>query len=100
MMRSPRLAALIVASITTTVAACSAPDDLLPPDEAYTPPPRTHWALVEPAPVRVSTFASDTGPFPDRTEEIPVLMQIAESLRFPKDLRNDSNWFPAAEVFG
>lgn len=50
--------------------------------------------LTKPSPVCVSVYTSDTGPYPDRSAEISVLLQIAESLRFPKDLGDDSNWFP------
>ena len=50
--------------------------------------------------VCVGTSQSDTGPYPDRSGEIPTLLAVAEALRFPDDLGERSTWFPAEEVFG
>ena len=50
--------------------------------------------------VCVSVFAGDTGPYPNRSGEIPTLLGIAESLRFAKDLDARSTWFPAERAFG
>jgi hypothetical protein len=48
----------------------------------------------------VWTSTDDTGPHPDRSGEIPTLIQIAEGLRFAKDLDDMSTWFRAEQVFG
>lgn len=50
--------------------------------------------------VCVGIESSDTGPYPDRSDELPVMTAIAESLRFPSDLTDRSSWFPAQDVFG
>lgn len=50
-------------------------------------------------PVCVDVFVSDTGPYPDRSDEIPTLLAIAESLRFPTDFEDRSTWFASDEVF-
>ncbi|HEY5821668.1 MAG TPA: hypothetical protein VIT20_06810 [Propionibacteriaceae bacterium] len=50
--------------------------------------------------VCVDAYTTDTGPYPDRTGEIPTLIALAESLRFADDLDDRSTWFPADVVFG
>ena len=50
--------------------------------------------------VCVGTGSSDTGPYPDRSDEIPTMVAVAESLRFPADLADRSSWFAAQDVFG
>ncbi|GAB2572817.1 hypothetical protein [Microlunatus antarcticus] len=50
--------------------------------------------------VCVRTDASDTGPYPDRSAELPMIMALAESLRFPDDLEDRSSWTAAQDVFG
>lgn len=52
-----------------------------------------HWILV-------SAFAGDTGPYPDRSDEIAILETLASSLSFPKDLGDPRTWFSAENVFG
>jgi hypothetical protein len=48
----------------------------------------------------VSAYSGDTGPYPDRSGEIPTLVTIAEGLRFADDLEDRSTWFRAESVFG
>lgn len=50
--------------------------------------------------VCVGAESSDTGPYPDRSAEVPVLLAVAEALRFPADLDDRSTWFAAEDVFG
>ena len=50
--------------------------------------------------VCVGAESSDTGPYPDRSAEVPTLLAVAEALRFPADLDDRSTWFPAEDVFG
>lgn len=50
--------------------------------------------------VCVGAEASDTGPHPDRSAEVPVLRAVAEALRFPPDLEDRSSWSRAEDVFG
>jgi hypothetical protein len=50
--------------------------------------------------VCVSSSISDTGPYPDRSDAIPTLLAIAESLTFATDLHDTSTWFAADRVFG
>jgi hypothetical protein len=50
--------------------------------------------------VCVGITASDTGPYPDRSAELPTLLAIAEQLRYAPDLEDRSTWFPAQDVFG
>ena len=42
--------------------------------------------------VCVRAYVSDTGPYPDRTEEIPTLLTLADGLRFAADLEDRSTW--------
>ncbi len=56
--------------------------------------------LVQEQYVCVGTSTSDTGPYPDRSKEVPTLISIAEALTFPKDLNDRSTWFAADRVFG
>lgn len=51
------------------------------------------WTLVAAA-------TSDTGPYPDRSGELPTVRALAESLTFARDLSDPTTWFPAEEVFG
>lgn len=48
----------------------------------------------------VWTSTDDTGPRPDRSGEIHTLIQIAEGLRFAKDVDDMSTWFRAEQVLG
>ena len=48
----------------------------------------------------IGAESSDTGPYPDRSAEVPVLLAVAEALRFPADLDDRSSWFAAEDVFG
>lgn len=50
--------------------------------------------------VCVWSSSSDTGPYPDRSGEIPAIVAIAESMRFAADLDDRSTWFTADRVFG
>lgn len=50
--------------------------------------------------VSVGASSSDTGPYPDRSDELPVMVALAESLRFPETISDRSSWFPAQDVFG
>ena len=50
--------------------------------------------------VCVGADSDDTGPYPDRSDELPVMTALAEALRFPDDLADRSSWFPAQDVFG
>lgn len=50
--------------------------------------------------VCVSSVASDTGPEPDRSAEVPALLAIAESLTFARDLEDLSTWIPAERALG
>jgi len=50
--------------------------------------------------VCVGAESSDTGPYPDRSDQVPTLLAIAEALRFPADLGDRSAWFAAEDVFG
>lgn len=46
----------------------------------------------------VRAYVSDTGPYPDRTDEIPVLVGLAESLRFAADLDDRSTWLNSSDL--
>jgi hypothetical protein len=48
----------------------------------------------------VGAESSDTGPYPDRSAEVPTLLAVAEALEFPADLDDRSSWFRAEDVFG
>lgn len=50
--------------------------------------------------VCIGTDASDTGPYPDRSDELPVMIALAGALRFPAELDDRSSWYPAQDVFG
>lgn len=50
--------------------------------------------------VCVGAEPSDTGPYPDRSAEVPTVLALAAALRFPADLDDRSSWFPAEDVFG
>lgn len=50
--------------------------------------------------VCVSSVSSDTGPYPDRTGQIPTLLDIAEGLRYAPDLEDLSTWFDAEQALG
>ena len=50
--------------------------------------------------VCVSAESDDTGPYPDRSDELPVMMALAENLRFPGNVDDRSSWFRAHDVFG
>jgi len=50
--------------------------------------------------VCVGAESSDTGPYPDRSDQVPTLLAIAGALRFPADLSDRSDWFAAEDVFG
>ncbi|GAA1844972.1 hypothetical protein ACFFOM_14020 [Microlunatus capsulatus] len=50
--------------------------------------------------VCVAVDSSDTGPYPDRSGEVPALLAVAEALRFPADLDDRSSWTTAEDVFG
>jgi hypothetical protein len=50
--------------------------------------------------VCVGAESDDTGPYPDRSAELPVMTAVAETLRFPVDVDDRSSWFPAQDVFG
>ncbi|HYI58699.1 MAG TPA: hypothetical protein VEX66_11055 [Microlunatus sp.] len=58
------------------------------------------WVQQQDRWVYVGTVPSDTGPYPDRSNEIPVLEEIAESVSFPEDLAVPGTWFSAENVFG
>lgn len=60
----------------------------------------TVWVQEQGRWVYVGTAPDDTGPYPDRSDEIPVLETIASSLSFPKDLGSPRTWFSAENVFG
>jgi hypothetical protein len=47
----------------------------------------------------VGVYVRDTGPYPDRSGEIPMLVSLAEGLRFAADLDDRSTWFAAERVF-
>ena len=50
--------------------------------------------------VCVGAGSDDTGPYPDRSDELPVMIALAETLRFPDNIEVRSSWFPAQDVFG
>ncbi len=50
--------------------------------------------------VCVRITPSDTGPYPDRSAEIPTLLDLAGALTYAADLDDQSTWFAAEEVFG
>lgn len=56
--------------------------------------------LVQQRYVCVRTASSDTGPYPDRTDELPTLTSIAASLRFAPDLGDSATWFAADHLVG
>jgi hypothetical protein len=56
--------------------------------------------LVQQRYVCVRSATSDTGPYPDRSEEIPLLISLAEGLTFARDLDDQSTWFAADRAFG
>lgn len=48
--------------------------------------------------VCVRIYASDTGPYPDRCDEIPTLVRLAEGLRFAADLDDRSTWLDSSKA--
>lgn len=50
--------------------------------------------------VCVDSYLSDTGPYPDRLDELPILMSIAEGLTYASDLDQRSTWFAADRALG
>ena len=58
------------------------------------------WVQEQDQWILISAFAGDTGPYPDRSDEIPVLEDIASTLSFAKDLSDPGTWFSAQNVFG
>lgn len=58
------------------------------------------WLREQDQWVYVGASSSDTGPYPDRSDEIPVLEDIASTLSFAKDLSDPGTWFSAENVFG
>jgi hypothetical protein len=43
-------------------------------------------------------YVTDTGPYPDRTGEIPTLLRIAEGLRFAPDLGERATWLESRDA--
>ncbi|MFT4165299.1 MAG: hypothetical protein QM650_08655 [Microlunatus sp.] len=58
------------------------------------------WVQEQGRWVRVAAATSDTGPYPDRSGELPAVRALAESLTFARDLSDPTTWFPAEDVFG
>lgn len=56
--------------------------------------------LVQQHHVCVSTVSDDTGPYPDRSAELPAIRSIAEGLFYAKDLGNRTTWMAADRVLG
>ena len=50
--------------------------------------------------VCVGITPSDTGPYPDRSAEIPILLDLASHLTYADDLDDRSTWMAADHVFG
>lgn len=50
--------------------------------------------------IHVGIAPSDTGPFPDRSADLPMLRSIAESISVARDLGEPRTWFSAEKVFG
>lgn len=50
--------------------------------------------------VCIGITASDTGPYPDRSADVPTLLSIADQLHYAPDLADRSTWFAAETVFG
>lgn len=60
----------------------------------------TVWIQEQGQWILVSSYAGDTGPYPDRSHELPMLESLAASLVFARDLRDPKTWFSAEYVFG
>jgi hypothetical protein len=50
--------------------------------------------------VCVRITPSDTGPYPNRSREIPTLIALADALTYAADFDDQSTWFAADDVFG
>lgn len=50
--------------------------------------------------IYVGASTSDTGPYPDRSSEMPTVRTLAESLTFARKLSDPTTWFSAEDVFG
>lgn len=50
--------------------------------------------------VCVGITPNDTGPYPDRSADIPTLLALAGALTYAADLDDRSTWFAADQVFG
>ena len=60
----------------------------------------TVWVQEQGRWIRVAAATSDTGPYPDRSGELPAVRALAESLTFARDLSDPTTWFSAEKVFG
>lgn len=58
------------------------------------------WVQEQGTWIYVGASTSDTGPYPDRSGELPIIRTLAESLSFARDLSDPTTWFPAEDVFG
>lgn len=50
--------------------------------------------------IYVGVETGDTGPYPDRSSELPALESLAERISFAADLTDPITWVPADGVFG
>lgn len=50
--------------------------------------------------ISVGAWTSDTGPYPNRSGELPTIRTLAESFSFARSLSDPTTWFPAEDVFG
>ena len=48
----------------------------------------------------VGVETGDTGPYPNRSAELPALESLATSISFATDLADPTTWFAADGVFG
>lgn len=58
------------------------------------------WVQEQGTWIYVGASTGDTGPYPDRSGELPTIRALAESLTFARDLSAPTTWFPAQDVFG
>jgi hypothetical protein len=50
--------------------------------------------------IYIGADSGDTGPYPNRSGDLPIVKIIAESVAFAPTMTDTTTWFPAAEVLG
>jgi hypothetical protein len=58
------------------------------------------WVPAQGGWILVGVETGDTGPYPDRSAELPAPESLAETISFADDMTNPATWLAADGVFG